>query len=425
MVTTGVEFLFDNVMYKQIDGVAMGSPLGPILANVFLGYCESLIPSVDYPSLYCRFVDDNFSHFPNPDEAEVFNSKLNSLHPALRFTCERESDGKIAFLDVCVERQSDAFVTSVYRKPTFTGMCFQYDAYCPEKYKVGLVRCLVNRAVRICSPSKLHAELEFLRSMFVKNGYPNRLLSKFISATPPPASKLSNETSRVFLRLPYVGQYSTYVERQVRAAVHSAYRNVHLITVFNTPRAFTIRKDVLPTHYLSHLIYTFECRQCDSRYVGKTLQYLNARVRQHVPLHLVSQEVRALRPARGRPRKDVSMRSGRPPDEEAKGTAVAPSKRSSQRLAQKKSSATACSASTPTTTTTNGKEYQSAVANHLSRNVDCAKVYSDDCFVPLSRGRSSFHLDVLESVYIKTLKPSLCTMKTHITPLQLFKSTLT
>jgi len=44
MVTNGVEFSFDNVMYKQVDGVAMGSPLGPLLANVFLGYCESLIP---------------------------------------------------------------------------------------------------------------------------------------------------------------------------------------------------------------------------------------------------------------------------------------------------------------------------------------------------------------------------------------------
>jgi len=76
----------------------------------------------------------------------LFKSKLNALHPALRFTCEPESDGKLSFLDVCIERESGVFVTSIYRKPTFTGMCLQYDAYCPEKYKVGLVRCLVDRA---------------------------------------------------------------------------------------------------------------------------------------------------------------------------------------------------------------------------------------------------------------------------------------
>ena len=56
MVTTGVEFLFDDIMYHQVDGVAMGSPLGPLLANIFVGYCKSPIPEHEYPSFYCRFV---------------------------------------------------------------------------------------------------------------------------------------------------------------------------------------------------------------------------------------------------------------------------------------------------------------------------------------------------------------------------------
>ena len=39
--TTSVEFSFNNIMYRQIDGAAMGSPLGPALANIFIGYYES------------------------------------------------------------------------------------------------------------------------------------------------------------------------------------------------------------------------------------------------------------------------------------------------------------------------------------------------------------------------------------------------
>ena len=49
MVTSDVEFSFGNVMFKQADGVAMGSLLGLVLANihVFAGFCESSIsPSI-------------------------------------------------------------------------------------------------------------------------------------------------------------------------------------------------------------------------------------------------------------------------------------------------------------------------------------------------------------------------------------------
>ena len=63
MVTLGAEFSFNDIMYKQVDGVAMGSPLGPILANIFVGWCESQVSSEAWPHLYCRFVDDSFAHF--------------------------------------------------------------------------------------------------------------------------------------------------------------------------------------------------------------------------------------------------------------------------------------------------------------------------------------------------------------------------
>ena len=43
MAISSVEFSFNNIMHGQIDGVAVSSPLGPSLANIFVGYYEALL----------------------------------------------------------------------------------------------------------------------------------------------------------------------------------------------------------------------------------------------------------------------------------------------------------------------------------------------------------------------------------------------
>ena len=53
MVTSGVKFSFDDMMYRQKDGVAMGSPLAPVLASIFVGWCESCVPDEPGPLMYC------------------------------------------------------------------------------------------------------------------------------------------------------------------------------------------------------------------------------------------------------------------------------------------------------------------------------------------------------------------------------------
>ena len=82
--TLNVQFLFDGKLYRQIDGVAMGSPLGPLLADIFLSILEKehLDNTIQQLSLYRRYVDDIFIAQPrNIDVNDVLTAFNSALRP--------------------------------------------------------------------------------------------------------------------------------------------------------------------------------------------------------------------------------------------------------------------------------------------------------------------------------------------------------
>ena len=73
LATCNVEFYFNNMMFRQIEGVAICSPLGPILANIFVGFHEEkLFSRVTRPLVYNRYVDDTFAVFDDDDRRTKF-----------------------------------------------------------------------------------------------------------------------------------------------------------------------------------------------------------------------------------------------------------------------------------------------------------------------------------------------------------------
>ena len=73
--------IFNEQLYKQFDGVAMGSPLGPTLANAFLVHFEKNwlqnCPSNFKPHYYRRYVGGIFVLFTSPKHSEAFRNFLN------------------------------------------------------------------------------------------------------------------------------------------------------------------------------------------------------------------------------------------------------------------------------------------------------------------------------------------------------------
>ena len=76
---------------------------------------------------------------------------------------ETESNDSLSFLDVFIKKQDNVFLTSVHRKPTFSGLGSSYFSFCTKKFKFNSILTILNRVFNICSNYKfLHDEFQFL-----------------------------------------------------------------------------------------------------------------------------------------------------------------------------------------------------------------------------------------------------------------------
>ena len=132
---------FNNSIYDQTDCVAMGSPLTPVLVNLFMGFHEQnwIEQAINRkPIFYKRYVDDIFAIFESESDADAFYSYLNTRHN-VKFTFE-----KLPFLDILINNNEADLQTSVFHKKTYTGLLLNYFSFVHNCYKLGLIKTLVD-----------------------------------------------------------------------------------------------------------------------------------------------------------------------------------------------------------------------------------------------------------------------------------------
>ena len=132
------------------------------------------------------FIWESFRNFifsrPNDDSWKLERTALKvPQRPSQQhqFTIEFEQAEEIPFLDILVKRcPNNTFLTSVYRKKTFTGLYTKWDSFTPRKYKINLIRTLTYRCFCICSTaSLLQSAVEDLKRFLLQNGYPYGIIT--------------------------------------------------------------------------------------------------------------------------------------------------------------------------------------------------------------------------------------------------------
>ena len=207
----------------------MGSPLGPALANIFMGSFENKwlrnCTAALKPVSYRRYVNDRFTLFSSLDNAEQFKKYLSSKHPNINVSLEKESDGRLSFLDIKFFREKGKFVTDVYRKKTFRGVYTDFNSFTPESYKTGLIKSLLFRCFRLCSDFvKFHHEINILKSILYKNSYPcdfiDKCIKEFLDRVLTPKTVVSTVPKKgLSIVLPSLGKSSLQLCTRINCVI--------------------------------------------------------------------------------------------------------------------------------------------------------------------------------------------------------------
>ena len=275
-------------IYMQIEGLAMGSPASPVLANLWLQQFENYFRNRNV-KLFRRYVDDILC-VVKKNELETILTEINCLHSSLKFTCEEEStEGEIAFLDMQLKHVGEKIESTWYTKPSSTGLLLNFYAVAPTRYKRGVVRSLVYRVFYSCSSWKLfHGSLERAKALLESNQYPESFFNPIIHDTLDtlirkikPKEKLCLDEQVTGKRLFFI-QYRGFHTLEYIKSLQKANAPIQPILIMRKLKSVLPNlKEPLEVHLSSNIIYKLKCHGCNACYIGLTTRHLVTRANEH------------------------------------------------------------------------------------------------------------------------------------------------
>ena len=308
-------FIYDEKIYSQINGIAMGSPLGPLFADIYINYLENkLMPRLkrDGVLFWRRFVDDTFVILEKNANVDNINEILNSFDQDITFTREEETNNSISFLDIFITRKptnqswitTSSFDTTIYRKSTYTGLITKWDSFVPDSYKVSTISSMIYRAIKICSSFKLiHKQFQTIKDIATKNGYPikfvnaqiRKTLGRYFDKTNGTHKHCSKKTTnketdnnikktQILIDIPFYGKPTNILGKRLINLAKSINPKIHVQSIQRPSLSISNyfqTKDKIPKELQSNIVYRVNCCNCKSSYIGKTIRQATRRLSEH------------------------------------------------------------------------------------------------------------------------------------------------
>ncbi|KYN12186.1 hypothetical protein ALC57_15637, partial [Trachymyrmex cornetzi] len=221
--------------------------------------------------LYYRYVDDIILAIPKNQINETLDT-FNSYHDRITFTCDRNYEGSINFLDVTVSVEEGQIKFNNYKKPTNSGRYLSFHSNHPLEHKKGVIISLLDRILFLAHPEFHNKNIEMMIITLFDNGYPLNLIFNTINKRIKCLSrrkKVYNNSSQNSDNDNSINKYFTvpYIK--------------NISEKFKSNSIIKTDKDKLDKMEQCNVVYKINCLNCESSYVGQTKRKIKTRLKEH------------------------------------------------------------------------------------------------------------------------------------------------
>lgn len=201
-------FIYNNITYRQKYGLAMGNSLSGTLATFVLDDLIDANITINKPKLIVKYIDDLLIIDNEANTINLFN-KLNSSHNSIKFTMEKENEGKLPYLDLQLIREDNKIMTDWYRKDTSSGRILNWLSNHPFNMKMNIVISLANRVLKLSHQQFHNKNYKIIVETLTNNNFPPNIIKRIINKskhhqTPSQNISTSQSNQKIYRSLPYI-----------------------------------------------------------------------------------------------------------------------------------------------------------------------------------------------------------------------------